>query len=551
MHRRLINILLVPFLAIATGSLLWLLLQPPLRPTETEQTELSSQAGASIATVSPEVQTQRVAYGAAPAQPTRRTARQAASIVVTKTVGLTGNDCGTSDVITVTAGTDVYFCFQVRNTGAVTLTHHTVVDDKIGVRLDNQIITLTPDLASTAEAFFTAVVRINDTLFNTVTWTATDGGEIAATATDTSTVLVPTILVTYTVGRDPHVCAEADRVAVPFGSVVTHCYTVHNNGAIPFRLHEVSDSQLGEVAIDWPYFLAPGASVAFTRSGIVTETTTGVVTWTARLSDTLSAVAVDEALTQVPAIEVATTVGLEPHFCAPTSAITVTYGTAVTYCYLITNTGGVTLTHYDVYDTALNGEYLSITHELPGNLSLFFTVTQTVTQSQLNTVDWIAATEEGYTTTGQAGATVNALSLLNVRTFYDVDRKLGQNDMEPAVDDVTIRLQTPHQQTLITTTNKAGIAVFSDLPTGVYTVTAILDHLRGGFLVDSVTNTQVITLLTADIYTVPLGLTKSLDTDSDKDGFPDWQEGSLDRDLDGVPDFLDPTQMLYLAYVDR
>jgi hypothetical protein len=283
---------------------------------------------------------------------------------------------------------------------------------------------------------------------------------------------------------------------------------------------------------------------------VATQTTTSVVTWTARLSDTLYAIAVADAIVWVPALRARTTVGLDPHTCATTDVISVTVGTEITYCYLITNTGGVPLTRYDVSDTAFNQEYWGITHVLFAETSLLFTVTALVTQSVSNTVTWTAYTTENFTATDRASAHVEALALLDVLAFYDVDRNNRRNDLEPGVAGVNTQLRTPTQETVLTNTNSNGQAIFTALPSGVYTVSVTAADLVDGYRLGADVEAQAITLTAAGVYTIAFALTQPLETDTDGDGIPDWQEGSIDRDFDGFADYEDITQMLYLAFVD-
>ncbi len=46
---------------------------------------------------------------------------QVASISLAKTVGTTAGVCATTSTISVSAGTTVYYCYEVTNTGDVTL----------------------------------------------------------------------------------------------------------------------------------------------------------------------------------------------------------------------------------------------------------------------------------------------------------------------------------------------------------------------------------------------------------------------------------------------
>lgn len=541
MHRRHINILLVPFLAMATVFVLWLLLQPPQVLTDASQQTLSS-----IARITPDVQTATV-MALAP----QYLASHKAAIVITKTVGLDPHTCAMEKSITVTAGTEVVYCYQIRNTGDITLTTHTVVDNKIeNPLLDREVITLSPGIETSSQADFTAAVRIDATSINTVTWIATNGS-VTATATDTAAVLVPSIVVTYTVGRDPHHCGS-DVVNVPYGASVVHCYHVHNDGIVPLRLHDALDSQLGAVVKDWPYLLQPGTSVLVTATSIVTETTTDIVTWTASLSEAIYALDIDNATVRVPAIRAKTTVGLDSSQCATTDEISATIGTEVFYCYLITNTGGVPLIDYEVQDLLFDQTPITFTHNLTGNTSLFFTMTVPVTATQINTVTWLVNTTEGYTTTSRDSARVNALSQLEVEVFYDVDQRNGRNDGEPTVPTVTMQLDTPTSERLIARTNTAGIATFMGLANGVYTASISGADLPAGYMLPpAAVNQQTLTLTAPAIYTAVLPIFTPPGADSDGDGLPDLTEGSRDSDGDGIPDYQDTTQMLYLSLIDR
>ena len=57
----------------------------------------------------------------------------APSTSVTKSVGLDPNVCAPVGAITATAGSQVYYCLQVTNTGNVTLTNHLVSDPLLGI----------------------------------------------------------------------------------------------------------------------------------------------------------------------------------------------------------------------------------------------------------------------------------------------------------------------------------------------------------------------------------------------------------------------------------
>jgi hypothetical protein len=98
-------------------------------------------------------------------------AGQQASIELTKTVGTVAGVCATTDTITVATGTDVYYCYQVENTGDVTFNFHDLVDDQLGTLLTDLPYVLAPGA-------FSPEVIISETVaapvVNTATWTAVD-----------------------------------------------------------------------------------------------------------------------------------------------------------------------------------------------------------------------------------------------------------------------------------------------------------------------------------------------------------------------------------------
>ena len=100
-------------------------------------------------------------------------------------------------------------------------------------------------------------------------------------------MVVPSITVTKSVGLDPDACAPAGSINPPSGSPVYYCLRVTNSGNITLTDHLVSDPQLGITNVPLNYALAPGASVAITRSLVsglgpitVTSTVTNVATIT-------------------------------------------------------------------------------------------------------------------------------------------------------------------------------------------------------------------------------------------------------------------------------
>jgi hypothetical protein len=108
------------------------------------------------------------------------------TIDLVKTVGTDGDSCATEDAITVEAGTDVTYCYEVTNTGTLTLTTHDLDDSELGAILTD----FDYDLGPGASVYVTETTTIQATTVNTATWTAYGDGSNVATATASATVTV-------------------------------------------------------------------------------------------------------------------------------------------------------------------------------------------------------------------------------------------------------------------------------------------------------------------------------------------------------------------------
>jgi len=209
-----------------------------------------------------------------------------ASLVMTKTVGTDPAVCATTDEIAVVEGTDVYYCYQMENTGDVTLTYHTVTDSELGVLLGPDFVA---NVGPGSVVYFTETTSIMMTTVNTATWDVRDdqGGTIIATDSDTATVNVvsPSIEMTKTVGTDPAECAMTDVLVVGQPSTeVYYCYTVNNTGDVTMPVHSLVDDMLGTLLDGEPYDLGPGESFSlFPVTATITSTITNVATWTASI----------------------------------------------------------------------------------------------------------------------------------------------------------------------------------------------------------------------------------------------------------------------------
>ncbi len=105
------------------------------------------------------------------------------AISLVKTVGTTPGVCAATDNISVPAGTTVYYCYQVENTGDVTLNFHDLVDSELGALVSNLPYILAPG-AFSPEVIVPETINIDAT--NVATWTATTMNFIDISATGTA-----------------------------------------------------------------------------------------------------------------------------------------------------------------------------------------------------------------------------------------------------------------------------------------------------------------------------------------------------------------------------
>ena len=97
--------------------------------------------------------------------------------------------CATTDEITVASGTEVYYCYEVTNTGDLTLEVHDLDDSELGTILSGFSFTLTPGSSvNTVDAGLTVSAVITSMTVNTATWTASVIGGPSAQSTDSATV---------------------------------------------------------------------------------------------------------------------------------------------------------------------------------------------------------------------------------------------------------------------------------------------------------------------------------------------------------------------------
>jgi N-acetylneuraminic acid mutarotase len=106
-------------------------------------------------------------------------------------------------------------------------------------------------------------------------------GNYIGSFTYPSCVLDVSISLAKTVGTDPSTCAATDTITVDLDTDVTYCYTVTNDGDTTLNLHNLFDSDLGELLDAFPYPLLPGATTFITQTTNIVTTTTNTAVWAA------------------------------------------------------------------------------------------------------------------------------------------------------------------------------------------------------------------------------------------------------------------------------
>lgn len=288
----------------------------------------------------------------------------------------------------VLSGETVTYTYHVTNSGNVTLTAISVVDDQLG-----------PVGTPFALAPGAGVTQImTDTITGSVTNEATATGQhplgtVQASDSATVTVISPQIQLRKT----------ADPTVVLSGETVTYSYRVTNSGDVTLAQITIQDDQLGQVGA--PFALAPGSTLTRTMAVPITSNTTNVATATGHHPAGGSVQASDTASVTVigPAIQLSKTV-------APPVIVN---GETVTYTFRITNSGNIVLTSVTLFDDHLGQLGSPQTLAPNGTVTLVRTATPQVDVTNMATV---TGSHPRGTVSAQATASVK----VNHRVFLPV-----------------------------------------------------------------------------------------------------------------------------------
>jgi hypothetical protein len=330
---------------------------------------------------------------------------QPAQISLLQTVGLSsdGVDCPTQKTITVTLLIPVIHCYTVTNTGAVTLNIHRIGDNVLGTIQDN----LSFSLASGVSAYITETIIHTNTITSLATWVAHNGIVTASDSNSVTINVIPAgITLQQTVGIESK-CAVRDSIDVGLNASVTFCYVVRNIGSIPLTIHQLKDSEFGQILSDLSYLLLPGASGFITRTTIVNSSIVNIAEWTATNGDiTVRASDKVTVTVQPAAIIMSMGVGYNQFDCTAGNNITVPPYTELVFCYGIRNSGTIPLSVHKIID-----DQLGVIHEnynqtvLPGD-TFVISKSATVVKSADHMGQWYAGNGT-ITATSSASARVN------------------------------------------------------------------------------------------------------------------------------------------------
>src|SRR3954453_14686174 len=341
------------------------------------------------------------------------TASQAPAITVQKSA---------SPTTFAEAGTPISYTYVVTNNGNVTLT---------GVRVTDPHVGLSPLVCDPTQP---ATLEPGDTMTCTATYTTTQAdvnrGHIENTGTVTGTTpsgdtVTDSDTATVTANQGPDVTIEKSASPTTFaeaGTPISYTYVVTNNGNVTLTGVRVTDPHVGLSPLvcdpTQPATLEPGDTMTCTATYTTTQAdvnrghieNTGTVTGTTPSGDTVTdSDTATVTASQAPAITIEKS-------ASPTTFAEA--GTPISYTYVVTNNGNVTLTGVRVTDPHVGLSPLVCDPTQPATLepgdTMTCTATYTTTQADVNrghienTGTVTGTTPSGDTVTDSDTATVTA-----------------------------------------------------------------------------------------------------------------------------------------------
>jgi uncharacterized repeat protein (TIGR01451 family) len=331
------------------------------------------------------------------------------TLVTTRTPAFTLDK--TSAVPTyATVGQVVAYSYLVTNTGNVTITALSVTDDKIAM-VTCAVTTLAPQANTTCTGSYTITQADLDagSVTNVATARATPPvgttlADITDTVTVTATATPALTLVKTAVSGSPY-----DAV----GDVVSYEYAVTNTGNVTISALTVTDDKIASVTCPVTT-LAPGASTTCTGSYAIAQADLDA----GSVTNNASATGTPATGTLTPTTDSATvTATATPTLTLDKTAVTGnpydTLGDVVSYEYVVTNTGNVTISALIVTDDKIATVTCPVTTLAP-QASTTCSGSYTVTQADLdagsvtNNAGATGTPASGTLTPATDSATVNA-----------------------------------------------------------------------------------------------------------------------------------------------
>ena len=181
-------------------------------------------------------------------------------------------------------GEAVTYTYLITNTGDVSMTALSAVDDRLDIVTLAQN-TLAPGESTTGQLVHT--VALNDLpgpLVKTVTVTGTPlvGTTVVVTANARVDVVYAAFSFTATVGIQgiqPE-CTASSTILVPISTTIVYCFTVTNTGNVTLTQHTLEDDLLGTVLED-EFELAPGATFSISVPHQIFASVTNTAVWMA------------------------------------------------------------------------------------------------------------------------------------------------------------------------------------------------------------------------------------------------------------------------------
>lgn len=185
----------------------------------------------------------------------------------------------------------------------------------------------------------------------------------------------------------------------------------------------------------------------------------------------LAGVAIDDVTVTAcepanPEISLSKTVGLVAGTCGVDETLTVEHGTPVTYCYTVTNTGGVPLTSHTLVDDQLGTILENFQYVLNPGASAFITVDDVLLDATTtNVATWTASDSEVTTACSAGGITITGASgtpypstaaLAGATSAPDRVEVHLENVSHAFTEDIDALLVGPGGQTLVVMSDAGG-----------------------------------------------------------------------------------------------